>query len=97
LFWPREERRQNLTAKPQPYGDKMDAIAKPLRDAIQVTKYFHDNWGTRSGIDRRQKNGFYAGPERRIRTERRSGFDRRRLSFVNRRAVMDFRAAYRDL
>ncbi|MEJ2728343.1 MAG: hypothetical protein P8185_07525, partial [Deltaproteobacteria bacterium] len=61
----------------------MDAITNPLRDAIQVTRYVHDNWGTRSGIDRRQKNGFYMGPERRIRTERRSGFDRRRLSFIN--------------
>jgi hypothetical protein len=37
------------------------------------------------------------GPERRVRTERRSGFDRRRLSYVQRRAVMDLRAAYRDL
>ena len=97
MFWPREKRSQNLTAKRQLDGEKMDAIAKPLRDAIQVTKYFHDNWGTRSGIDRRQKNGFYLGPERRIRTERRSGFDRRRLSFINRRAVMDLREAYRDL
>jgi hypothetical protein len=75
----------------------MDAILKPLRHANTVTKYFHDNWGTRSGIDRRQKNGLYLGPERRIRTERRSGFDRRRLSFVQRRAVMDLREAYRDL
>lgn len=70
---------------------------KPLRYATPATKYFHDNWGTRSGIDRRQNNGLYPGTERRIRTERRSGFDRRRLSFVKRRAVMDLREAYRDL
>ena len=75
----------------------MDALLKPLRDADTAAKYFHDNWGARSGTDRRQKNGLYLGPERRIRTERRSGFDRRRLSFVNRRAVMDLREAYRDL
>jgi hypothetical protein len=76
---------------------KMDATLKPLRDAVTSTKYFHDNWGTRSGTDRRQNNALYLGPERRIRTERRSGFDRRRLSFVKRRAVMDLREAYRDL
>jgi hypothetical protein len=75
----------------------MDAMIRPLREANPVTQYFHDNWGTRSGIDRRKKNGLYLGPERRIRTERRSGFDRRRLSFVSRRAVMDLREAYRDL
>ena len=75
----------------------MDALLKPLRGADTAAKYLHDNWGTRSGTDRRQKNGLYLGPERRIRTERRSGFDRRRLSFVNRRAVMDLREAYRDL
>lgn len=75
----------------------MDAILKPLREAIPAIKYIHDNWGTRSGIDRRQKNRLYLGPERRVRTERRSGFDRRRLSFVQRRAVMDLREAYRDL
>ncbi|MGD8962422.1 MAG: hypothetical protein PVF29_08035 [Desulfobacterales bacterium] len=84
-------------AEPQPGGEKMDAILKPIREAVPAIKCFHDNWGTRSGIDRRQKNGLYLGPERRIRTERRSGFDRRRLSFVQRRAVMDLRAAYRDL
>jgi hypothetical protein len=75
----------------------MDAIVKPLRHADTATKYFHDNWGTRSGIDRRQTNGLYLGPEKRVRTERRSGFDRRRLFFVKRRAVMDLREAYRDL
>ena len=75
----------------------MDIRFKPLREADGTIKYFHDNWGTRSGIDRRQKNGIYLGPERRIRTERRSGFDRRRLSFVQRRAVFDLREAYRDL
>ena len=75
----------------------MDAILKLSRSADTAAKYFHDNWGTRSGIDRRQQNGLYLGPERRVRTERRSGFDRRRLSFVQRRAVMDLREAYRDL
>ncbi|MBT8331146.1 MAG: hypothetical protein KJP06_02350 [Deltaproteobacteria bacterium] len=75
----------------------MDAIPKPLREAVPAIKYIHDNWGTRSGIDRRQKNRLYLGPERRVRTERRSGFDRRRLSFVQRRSVMDLREAYRDL
>jgi hypothetical protein len=75
----------------------MDMRLKPLHDAPLAMKYFHDNWGTRSGIDRRQKNGAYLGPERRKRTERRSGFDRRRLSFIQRRAVFDLREAYRDL
>lgn len=75
----------------------MGATLKPLREAVPVIKYFHDNWGTRSGIDRRKKNGFYLGPERRLRTERRSGFDRRRLSFIQRRAMMDLREAYRNL
>ncbi|MGD1967669.1 MAG: hypothetical protein PVF24_07230 [Desulfobacterales bacterium] len=75
----------------------MDARLKPLREAVPAIKYIHDNWGTRSGLDRRKKNGFYIGPERRIRTERRSGFDRRRLSFIQRRTVMDLREAYRDL
>ena len=75
----------------------MDARFNPLREAIPAIKYFHDNWGTRSGLDRRQKNGGYLGPERRKRTERRSGCDRRRLSFVQRRAVFDLREAYRDL
>lgn len=84
-------------AKLQPDGEKMNAVLNPLREAVPAIKYIHDNWGTRSGIDRRKKNGFYIGPERRIRTERRSGFDRRRLSFVRRRTVMDLREAYRDL
>lgn len=84
-------------AETQPGGEKMDAILKPLREAVPAIKYIHDNWGTRSGIDRRQKNRLYLGPERRVRTERRSGFDRRRLSFVQRRSVMDLREAYRDL
>jgi hypothetical protein len=68
-----------------------------LRAAVPSTKYFPDNWGTRSGVDRRQKNGTYEGPERRIRTERRSGVDRRKLSFIQRRTVFDLREAYRDL
>ncbi|MCK5418896.1 MAG: hypothetical protein V3V51_00120 [Desulfobacterales bacterium] len=75
----------------------MDNRFKPLGDAPLAIKYFHDNWGTRSGIDRRHKNGVYLGSERRRRTERRSGFDRRRLSFVQRRTVFDLREAYRDL
>ena len=75
----------------------MDAIFKPFREAPPAIKYFHDNWGTRSGVDRREKNGVYLGPERRMRTERRSGSDRRRLSFVQRRTVFDLREAYRDL
>ena len=75
----------------------MDMRFKPIGDASLAVKYFHDNWGTRSGIDRRRKNGVYLGSERRRRTERRSGSDRRRLSFVQRRAVFDLREAYRDL
>ena len=75
----------------------MDAIFKPQQVGDGAIKYFHDNWGTRSGIDRRQKTGIYLGPERRVRTERRSGFDRRRNSFIQRRAVFDLREAYRDL
>lgn len=75
----------------------MDARFKPLREAPPVMKYYHDNWGTRSGVDRRKKNGIHLGHERRKRTERRSGFDRRRLSFIQRRTVFDLREAYRDL
>ena len=75
----------------------MDARFKPFCDASPGVKYFHDNWGTRSGVDRRKKNGIYLGQERRKRTERRSGFDRRRLSFIQRRTVFDLREAYRDL
>ena len=68
-----------------------------LRAAVPSIKDFPDNWGTRSGVDRRKKNGTYEGPERRIRTERRSGVDRRKLSFIQRRTVFDLREAYRDL
>lgn len=75
----------------------MDTRLNVLRAVVPVIKYLPDNWGTRTGIDRRKKNGTYLGPERRIRTERRSGVDRRRLSFIQRRAVFDLREAYRDL
>jgi hypothetical protein len=78
-------------------GDKTEARFRPFHDPAPAIKYFHDNWGTRSGIDRRKKDGVYLGPERRRRTERRSGFDRRKLSFVQRRSVFDLREAYRDL
>jgi hypothetical protein len=75
----------------------MDSRVNLLRAAVPTIKYFPDNWGTRSGVDRRKKNGTYIGPERRIRTERRSGSDRRKLSFIQRRTVFDLREAYRDL
>jgi hypothetical protein len=75
----------------------METRANPLRTAVPAVKYFPDNWGTRSGVDRRKKNGTYLGQERRMRTERRSGVDRRKLSFVQRRTVFDLREAYRDL
>ena len=75
----------------------MDARFKPFCDAPPGLKYIHDNWGTRSGVDRRKKNGVYLGQEKRKRTERRSGSDRRRLSFIQRRTVFDLREAYRDL
>jgi hypothetical protein len=75
----------------------MDTRLNLLRAVVPVIRYLPDNWGTRTGIDRRQKNGTYVGPERRIRTERRSGVDRRKLSFIQRRAVFDLREAYRDL
>jgi hypothetical protein len=75
----------------------MDAKLNPQNAGDGAIKYFHDNWGTRSGNDRRQKNGIYLGPERRVRTERRSGFDRRRHSFIQRRSVFDLREAYREL
>lgn len=78
-------------------GGKMDRRFNLLRAAVPAIKYFPDNWGTRSGVDRRKKNGTYGGPERRIRTERRCGMDRRKLSFIQRRAVFDLREAYRDL
>ena len=75
----------------------MDARFKPFCDAPPGMKFIHDNWGTRSGVDRRKKNGIYLGQENRKRTERRSGSDRRRLSFIQRRTVFDLREAYRDL
>jgi hypothetical protein len=75
----------------------METRVNPLRAAVPIIKYFPDNWGTRSGVDRRKKNGAYLGQERRMRTERRSGVDRRKLSFVQRRTVFDLREAYRDL
>jgi hypothetical protein len=75
----------------------MGARFIPLRAVLPAIKYFHDNWGTRSGVDRRQNNDDYVGSERRVRTERRSGIDRRKLSFIQRRAVFDLREAYRDL
>ena len=75
----------------------MDARFKPFCDAPPGMKYIHDNWGTGSGADRRKKNGIYLSQERRKRTERRSGSDRRRLSFIQRRTVFDLREAYRDL
>ena len=75
----------------------MDTRVNLLHAVVPAIKYFPDNCGRRSGIDRRQGNGTYAGPERRIRTERRSGSDRRKLSFIQRRAVFDLREAYRDL
>ena len=75
----------------------METRLNVLRAVVPVIKYLPDNWGTRTGIDRRKKNVAYWGPERRIRTERRSGVDRRRLSFIQRRAVFDLREAYRDL
>ncbi len=36
-----------------------------------------DRGGTRSGLDRRQNDKFYDGPERRSGRDRRKGFDRR--------------------
>jgi hypothetical protein len=75
----------------------MDTRFNLLYAVEPAIKYYPDNWGTRSGVDRRKKSGAYAGPERRIRTERRSGIDRRKLLFIQRRAVFDLREAYRDL
>jgi len=90
-------RKMKFSAKLCPEGGKMHRRFNFLRAAVPAIKYFPDNWGTRSGADRRKKNGAYVGPERRIRTERRSGADRRKLSFIQRRAVFDLREAYRDL
>jgi hypothetical protein len=56
-----------------------------------------DNWGTRSGIDRRQRQESHPFPNRRKRTERRNGFDRRKLLFIQRRRKLDLREAYREL
>lgn len=55
-----------------------------------------DNWGTRSGVDRRQHRIAIDIPDRRIRTERRSGQDRRRLMYLRYREVLDLREAFRN-
>jgi len=57
----------------------------------------NDNWGTRSGIDRRQRNMAIDIPDRRVRTERRSGLDRRRPLYLRYRVELDLRQAFRDL
>jgi hypothetical protein len=62
-----------------------------------ATKMIWDNWGTRSGIDRRQCKEPYQFEDRRRRTERRSGFDRRKLFYIQRRIALDLREAFRDL
>ena len=62
-----------------------------------ATKMIWDNWGTRSGFDRRQRKEFYPFEDRRRRTERRSGMDRRKLSYIQRRTALDLREAFRNL
>lgn len=66
-------------------------------EMTMATKMIWDNWGTRSGIDRRQRKEAYPSEDRRRRTERRSGFDRRKLFYIQRRAALDLREAFRDL
>jgi hypothetical protein len=62
-----------------------------------AAKFIWDNWGTRSGLDRRQRQVQYPFPDRRKRTERRSGFDRRKVFYLERRTEIDLREAFREL
>ena len=62
-----------------------------------TAKFIWDNWGTRSGIDRRQRQEPYHFEDRRRRTERRCGIDRRKLFFIQRRMELDLREAFREL
>ena len=64
---------------------------------IMAAKLIWDNWGTRSGIDRRQRQGPCPFVDRRKRTERRSGSDRRKNFYIHRRTAIDLREAFRDL
>jgi hypothetical protein len=57
----------------------------------------NDNWGTRCGVDRRQRTMPIDIPDRRVRTERRSGLDRRRPLYLRYREELDLRQAFRDL
>ena len=66
-------------------------------DQAMATKLIWDNWGTRSGIDRRQRRDQFPFPDRRKRTERRSGFDRRKVFFLQRRTELDLREAFREI
>lgn len=61
------------------------------------TQTIGDNWGTRSGLDRRRCKVAIHFPERRRRVERRGGHDRRRLFYLYRRTELDLRGAYRAL
>ncbi|MFC1881160.1 hypothetical protein ACFL2S_06650 [Thermodesulfobacteriota bacterium] len=56
-----------------------------------------DSWGTRSGVDRRQDNMAIDIPDRRVKTERRCGRDRRRLLYLKYRVELDLRQAFRNL
>ena len=66
-------------------------------DQAMASKLIWDNWGTRSGIDRRQRRDQCPFPDRRKRTERRSGIDRRKVFFLQRRTELDLREAFREL
>lgn len=57
--------------------------------AEQEGSKIHDNGGTRSGLERRQKSEDFKGEERRSGKERRRGFDRR--SGLTRRSTADRR------
>jgi hypothetical protein len=68
-----------------------------LVGSIMAAKLIWDNWGTRSGIDRRQRQDPWPFADRRKRTERRSGSDRRKSFYIHRRTALDLREAFRDL
>ena len=53
--------------------------------------YISDNYGRRSGIERRHMPGSYQGEEKRSNTDRRSGEDRR-ITIGDRRSGIDRRS-----
>jgi len=68
-------------------------VKKILKGHNTVTEsyiYLSDNYGRRSGIERRHITGSYKGQERRINSDRRGGLDRR-ITIGDRRSGIERR------